>query len=1381
MSNILINKPKSFRPDEQEVYRKLKRALSWQEGFGLLFVRCTPLQENLIIKQIKQDITDKKIDVLKLEHSIDNLYDLIDEKVKDNPIDILFISGIEKSLALDNYIKRTLENPKISYQRDSISPLLGHLNWQRERFRDDFNCCLVFTVRKYTLKYLVRRAPDFFDWRSGVIGFPVDREIDLLQYYTPFQRYIEQEKQQEASKEQKDIVYTLEEYFSLLEKLLLLEYENNGDLQFIYSVVKSNTDKLDNFFAQILEQWILATCSELNSEEKETIAGIVESLCIDISQFPLGRWANALEIAITGLETVLQLRPRETISQQWATTLNNLGAVYSKRIFGDKAENLERAIAYYNNALEVRTSEAFPEQWATTLNNLAIAYTQRIRGERRENLETAILCYSEALEIRTCEDFPLDWAKTLNNLGNAYIYRVCGDKGENLEKAIACFDQSLQIYTKESFPEDWATTLNNLANAYRERIRGDRRENLEKAIAYYQTALEVHTRDALPLLWAMTQNNLGNAYRDRIAGDRRENLERAIIAYENALEVHTRDALPLLWAMTQNNLGNAYRDRIAGDRKENLEQAITCYQLALQERRQDNLPLDWAMTQNNLGNAYRDRRENLERAIACYQLALQERRQDNVPLDWAMTQNNLGNAYRDRIAGDRRENLEQAIACYQLALQERRQDNLPLDWAMTQNNLGNAYRDRIAGDRRENLEKAINCYQLALQEWRQDNVPLDCLTTRKNLGKLYFDEENWQQAIESYQIALAIIEDTRLQSLDETRRQEIIAENIMVFVNIVKCFIELKQYDKAIEYVGRSKTRNLVELIPKRELYPKGDIPQEVLAKLDSLRQEILIETRKQFKQTEIKPFNRDFNLEQGMQPTPNLSPLIPDYSYVNQLQKELDQLIEREINPIDPEFQSTQNFTPITFEEIKALIDDNTAIIEWYFISNSGNCPQSPFPAARRPRSPSKHLQKLGLQSEYTRVSEPFWEMSSVMYGFSTGFDITGQEILTFITTKHEQQPLVKRVSSFDEFTKLMSEYLDLYLTNKQNWIIQLPSLLSKFAQILNLEEIITSLKEKYSQIILIPHLSLHLLPLHAFPLTDGKCLLDHFEQVKYAPSCQLLQLIKNRLRQDFTNFFGIQNPTQDLPYTDIEVETISQIFKPHDDILIKEKATKTALQAKPLEKQHYIHFSCHGYFNFNKPLDSALILAGAKVEQNETRSLANQFNDESLPEKTIYSSKSEIIDLEKCLTLGDVFELDLRQCRLVTLSACETGITDINSLSDEYISFPGGFLFAGACNVVATQWTVNDLSTAILMIKFYQLHKIDGLPVAKAMNEAQKWLRDGTQQVFWSWTEQLKNHLKLKQNLIEEIQAYLEDFDPEEQPFNELFYWAAFCAVGK
>nr|MDJ0632476.1 CHAT domain-containing protein [Xenococcaceae cyanobacterium MO_188.B29] len=82
-----------------------------------------------------------------------------------------------------------------------------------------------------------------------------------------------------------------------------------------------------------------------------------------------------------------------------------------------------------------------------------------------------------------------------------------------------------------------------------------------------------------------------------------------------------------------------------------------------------------------------------------------------------------------------------------------------------------------------------------------------------------------------------------------------------------------------------------------------------------------------------------------------------------------------------------------------------------------------------------------------------------------------------------------------------------------------------------------------------------------------------------------------------------------------------------------------------------------------------------------------------------------------------------DLRQSRLTVLSACETGLTDFRSLTDEYIGLPSGFLYAGSPNVVSSLWAVNDLSTAFLMIKLYQnlqdkdFH--DSVPIA--LNQAQ------------------------------------------------------------
>ena len=73
--------------------------------------------------------------------------------------------------------------------------------------------------------------------------------------------------------------------------------------------------------------------------------------------------------------------------------------------------------------------------------------------------------------------------------------------------------------------------------------------------------------------------------------------------------------------------------------------------------------------------------------------------------------------------------------------------------------------------------------------------------------------------------------------------------------------------------------------------------------------------------------------------------------------------------------------------------------------------------------------------------------------------------------------------------------------------------------------------------------------------------------------------------------------------------------------------------------------------------------------------------------------------------LTLEDIIaDFRLSHCRLVTLSACETGLTDINNISDEYISLPYGFLLAGSTNLFSSLWTVSAFATALLIVKFYQ-----------------------------------------------------------------------------
>ncbi|MEH2457852.1 CHAT domain-containing protein [Nostoc sp.] len=329
----------------------------------------------------------------------------------------------------------------------------------------------------------------------------------------------------------------------------------------------------------------------------------------------------------------------------------------------------------------------------------------------------------------------------------------------------------------------------------------------------------------------------------------------------------------------------------------------------------------------------------------------------------------------------------------------------------------------------------------------------------------------------------------------------------------------------------------------------------------------------------------------------------------------------------------------------------------------------------------------------------------------------------------------------------------------------------MKKLAQILHLEELIDKVPKQCNRLILIPHRYLHLLPLHALPVKESY-LIDLFSNgVGYAPSCQLLQQVQLRQRAEFQSLFAIQNPTEDLSFTDLEVESILSYFPSHQ-VLPKKQATNAALYqaATQLKAANYLHFSCHGYFNVKSPQNSCLVLADAYVSP--------EFADAD-SEKYVKISKEKAVDLSECLTLGNLFErtFDFSQTRLVVLSACETGFIDSNNTSDEYIGLPSGFLYAGSSGVVSSLWRVNELSTSFLLINFIQnIQNAKDMSVPLAMHKAQLWLRDTTTEELQEWVNKLTLDSTKKGQIRRQINKMTGD-----KPFNSPYHWAAFIAIGK
>jgi CHAT domain-containing protein len=170
-----------------------------------------------------------------------------------------------------------------------------------------------------------------------------------------------------------------------------------------------------------------------------------------------------------------------------------------------------------------------------------------------------------------------------------------------------------------------------------------------------------------------------------------------------------------------------------------------------------------------------------------------------------------------------------------------------------------------------------------------------------------------------------------------------------------------------------------------------------------------------------------------------------------------------------------------------------------------------------------------------------------------------------------------------------------------------------------------------------------------------------------------------------------------QRLPYAAKEMALIEQKFAassragaPARSVVIEgARAYPAAYRDNDPARFTFIHFAAHAVANRESPLDSALILS------------RQGSRDESGYE----------------LSARDVMNVPLR-AELVTLSACRSAGARAYS-GEGPVGLSWAFLRAGARNVVAGLWDVNDLSTAGLMADFYG-RLTAGTAPAEALREA-------------------------------------------------------------
>jgi CHAT domain-containing protein/tetratricopeptide (TPR) repeat protein len=960
---------------------------------------------------------------------------------------------------------------------------------------------------------------------------------------------------------------------------------------------------------------------------------------------------------------------------------------------------------------------------------------------------------------------------------------------------------------------------------------------LEEAIAAYNMALakflNFKTEYTHPIIMARAdlvrgmlgtacitpQNYLSNAYVNLPTGDRAENLQRAIAGYKRNFGIFRKEFLDgsISYARMQNNLGFAYAGLPVEDQAVNLQRAITCYYEALRIVKEaavgDSLekPLESMRTQNNLGLAYADlpvgdRVENLQRAIGYYQNALciyteqdllknsrwkptfRIYTKQELTEEYARTQHNLGIAYASLPTGDRAVNLQQALVCFQNALHIYTKQECPQEYARTQHNLGIVYFNLPIGDRRENLQKAIDACQNALCIYTAEQFPDFRIGTLYTLARVCCADpfHDWQKAYDLCVEAISVLE-TKVRSVAsaETRRA-LAEEKAEIYHLVVLLCILMNKVDEALSYAERGKSRTLIEMLHNAQIH----VPEEtrtafsrVRAKLEDLRYLQQIGVEKTPCDFEIDFYN-EWQIRIHPIPTNETSPPENIWQLTEDLQRAYDILLQ-EIRKLDPEFAASEQVQPITVKEIEALIPEKTIFVEC-FTGNEGTY-IFVLNGKGHIRNTTLILDKLTITEVFDRLVTDNWLTPYHNY----------QENCNDETYK-------AWLDTIENISKLLSEKF---------WYAK-----DKYGK--SLSELIE--QSGAERIVFIPHSGLHLMPLHLISLRphpgpstssgqwSGVRLMDKYE-IAYAPSASLLRFALKWERNDLTHFFAVANPDSSLIYTDAEVRGITAQFESFEGqqfskILWHEQASKEAILTQTTGA-NIVHFSCHGSFQFANPIKSQLLL-GIDNKACFTRKQYDEFREE-FPHveeilQPIIKSKdnnmyievemisgeqrgklgkeaySMIIDqARERLTLQDIFaKLKLPNASVVVLSACETGMVKLER-GDEYIGLPSGFLYAGSPTVISSLWAVDDLSTNLLMNRWYENVLQNKMGKAAALRDVQLWVQDLTYTDVLECLE--REHFKqhIPREIIRSYKLKCAD-QPDEKPFEHPYYWGAFTCNG-
>jgi CHAT domain-containing protein/tetratricopeptide (TPR) repeat protein len=925
-------------------------------------------------------------------------------------------------------------------------------------------------------------------------------------------------------------------------------------------------------------------------------------------------------------------------------------------------------------------------------------------------------------------------SQCLGNLGNIF-HRL-----RNYEQAIKYHKQDLTVAREITDREGEAYSLNNLGKAYESQWK------YQQAIDYYKQSLVAAEEIGNRQVEATVLNNLGNSY--NFQGKYRE----AIDSYRQFLEI-AREENNARWEIAAlNSLGTVY------DSLGKYQQATAMYGESLIIARNIHDRLGEANSLNNLGSAYFSEGK-YQQAIEKHKESLAIKREIDDRTGEAKCLGNLGLAYH--CLGQ----YQQAIDYHEQNLTISRAVSDRLGEASALGNLGLTYRS--LGQHQQAIEK----YEQQLIIAREIGDRLGKVTSLGNLGLTYYAQSQYQQAISMYEESLTIAQQIGYRSGEAA-----------CLGNLGNVYHIQRQYQQAREKHEKS-------LAIAREI---GDRRAEAscLGHLgltySALGQYQLAIQNYEQQLTIAREIGDRFGEGASLN---NLGLAFWESRQLDKAETSLHKAIEiwesiranlgsNDLNKVSifdtqtAAYRLLQNVLVAQNRPLVALeIAERGRTRAFLELLEQRLSTETPPISITAPSLPIHQIQKIAQAEnatlvEYSLVFEQelyIWVIPPNGEIIFRSVDLKPlEQLLNISSTLPFRSELFNLVLQARKFLGIEDRLHDVSTGSRFDAISSVANISSPLQQLHQylIEPIVSFLPTEPNKIVIfIPQEALFLVPFAALQNAMGQYLIEQHLLIT-APSIQVLESIRQRKKArvagDFIETLIIGNPImpaiplsqppqalKSLPGAEIEAKAIAPLF--NTQAITGADATKAYI-TQLLPKARLIHLATHGLLDDIRQLG----IPGAIA-------LAPSDNDNGF------------------LTAGEIYDMKLN-AELVVLSACSTGQGRITG--DGVVGLSRCLIAAGVKSVIVSLWSVDDLSTALLMVKFYQIFQ-QKVAAAIALNEAQRWLLGVTKTELEVWLK--TNERFFDPTLKSNLRRRLNQLDDRAQLFQHPRYWAAFSAIGQ